>query len=146
MSTLQKAYRYRTLPTASQEVLFRQYAGARRWTYNWALAPRKQHYARTGKSLSVSELCAELTTLKRQPATAWLREMNAQMLQQAIRDLDNAFGAFFARRARFPASAPSGVTVPSFASPKACGSRVIRSSSPSSGRSGSCCIVRWRAH
>jgi putative transposase len=102
MGTHQKAYRYRALPTASQEDLFRQYAGARRWTYNWALARRKQHYAATGTSLSVRDLCAELTVLKRRPETTWLREMNAQMLQQAVRDLDKAFGAFFARRARFP--------------------------------------------
>jgi putative transposase len=118
MPTLQKAYRYRALPTASQEVLFRQYAGARRWTYNWALAHRKEHYVRTGKSLSVSELCAELTTLKRQPETTWLREMNAQMLQQAIRDLDNAFEAFFARRARFPRFRSKRHDRPSFRFPQ----------------------------
>lgn len=102
VATHQKAYRYRALPTVSQESLFWQYAGARRYVFNWALARRKQHYAATGKGLSVSELCAELTVLKRQPKTAWLREMNAQSLQQAIRDLDKAFEAFFARRARFP--------------------------------------------
>jgi hypothetical protein len=34
MATHQKTYRYRALPTAAQEGLFRQYAGARRWTFN----------------------------------------------------------------------------------------------------------------
>lgn len=118
MATYQKAYRYRALPTASQESLFRQYAGARRWTYNWALARRKEHYTVTGKSLSVRELCAELTTLKRQSETTWLREMNAQMLQQAIRDLDNAFRAFFARRARFPRFRSKRRDRPSFRFPQ----------------------------
>lgn len=70
--------------------------------FNWALARHKEHYATTGKGLGVSELCAELTRLKCQPQTAWLREVNAQSLQQAIRDLDKAFEAFFARCARFP--------------------------------------------
>lgn len=102
MSTYQKAFRYRLLPTARQFALFRQFAGARRFTYNWALARRKQHYAATAKNLSLTELCAELTLLKRQPETAWLRECNAQLLQQALRDLERAFTAFFARRARFP--------------------------------------------
>jgi putative transposase len=102
MATHQKTYRYRALPTASQESLFRQYAGARRYVFNWALTRRKEHYVATGKGLSVRELCAELTVLKRQPETAWLREMNAQSLQQAILDLDKAFEAFFAGRARFP--------------------------------------------
>jgi hypothetical protein len=41
MSTHQKAYRYRLLPTPAQVGLFWQYAGARRWSFNWALARRK---------------------------------------------------------------------------------------------------------
>lgn len=102
MSTHQKAYRYRLLPTPEQEGRFRQFAGARRWVYNWALARRIAHYKATGKSLSVSELCAEVAHLKHQAETAWLLEMDSQSLQQAIRDLDKAFGAFFARRAKFP--------------------------------------------
>lgn len=102
MSTHQKAYRFRLLPTAEQDALFAQWAGARRWVWNHALARRQAHYRETGKSLTVAQLCAELTVLKRQPETAWLRECNAQSLQQAIRDLDNAFGAFFAKRAKFP--------------------------------------------
>ncbi len=40
---------------------------------------------------SVTALCAELAALKQQPHTAWLREMDSQALQQAIRDLDLAF-------------------------------------------------------
>lgn len=102
MPTLQKALRYRLLPTSAQQAAFQRYAGARRFVWNWALARRKEHYAATGASLSVAELCAELTLLKRQPHTAWLRDCNAQSLQQALRDLDNAFSAFFARRSRFP--------------------------------------------
>ncbi len=70
--------------------------------WNHCLARRQAHYKATGKSLTVTQLCAELTVLKRQPETAWLRECNAQSLQQAIRDLDTAFGAFFAKRAKFP--------------------------------------------
>lgn len=118
MSTHQKAYRYRLLPTPVQAGLFQQYAGARRWSFNWALARRKEHYAATGKSLTVRELCAELTLLKRQPQTAWLREVNAQMLQQAIRDLDKAFEAFFARRARFPRFRSKRRDRPSFRIPQ----------------------------
>lgn len=102
MSTHQKAYRYRLLLTPEQEAAFARWAGARRFVYNHALARRIAHYKATGKSLTVAQLCAELTLLKRQPQTAWLRECNAQSLQQAIRDLDKAFAAFFAKRSRFP--------------------------------------------
>lgn len=118
MSTHQKAYRYRLLPTPEQEGLFRQFAGARRWAYNYALARRIAHYKATGKSLSVTELCAELARLKHQPETAWLREMDSQALQQAIRDLDKAFGAFFARRAKFPRFRSKKRETPTFRFPQ----------------------------
>lgn len=118
MSTYQKTYRYRLKPTSEQEECFRRYAGARRYVYNWALARRKAHYEATGKTLSVTELCAELTVMKRQPATAWLREMNAQSLQQAIRDLDRAFHAFFARRAKYPRFRSKKRERPSFRIPQ----------------------------
>jgi putative transposase len=102
MSTRQKTYRYRLLPTFDQEAVFLQWAGARRYIWNWALTRRQAHYRETGKSLTVTQLCAELTALKRQPETAWLREMNAQSLQQPIRDLHKAFVDFFSKRAKFP--------------------------------------------
>jgi putative transposase len=102
MRTLQKAYNYRLRPTPNQEALFRQFAGARRWVWNWALRRRSEHYKASGKGLSVTALCAELTVLKRVPETSWLNEMDSQALQQAIRDLDKAFVAFFQKRSRFP--------------------------------------------
>ncbi|HMQ33588.1 MAG TPA: transposase [Chloroflexaceae bacterium] len=118
MSTYQKAYRYRLLPTPEQEGRFWQFAGARRWVYNYALARRITHYKTTGKSLSVTELCAEVAQLKHQPETAWLREMDSQSLQQAIRDLDKAFRAFFARRAKFPRFRSKKRETPTFRIPQ----------------------------
>jgi putative transposase len=102
MSIHQKTYRYRLLPTPKQEGWFRQCAGARRYVYNWALNRRLAHYKATGQNLTLTELCTELALLKQQPEMAWLRELNAQLLQQAIRDLDRAFRAFFAHRSGLP--------------------------------------------
>jgi putative transposase len=117
MSTQQKALRYRLRPTSEQEAVFRQWAGARRWTFNHFLAHRIEHYRATGKTLSVAELCTELTVLKRQPETAWLRDCNAQSLQQAVRDLGRAFASFFARHSRFPRFKAKKREVPSFRLP-----------------------------
>jgi hypothetical protein len=47
MSTHQKAYRYRLLPTPDQEGVFVQWAGARRWVWNWGRARRIEHYQAT---------------------------------------------------------------------------------------------------
>jgi len=95
--TIQTTYRYRLDPTAEQESKLNQFAGARRFIWNWALNRRHEHYKQSGKTLPYNDLSAELTRLKQQPETAWLREMNAQSLQQALRDLDSAYQHFFRR-------------------------------------------------
>ena len=95
MRTIQTTYRYRLEPNDAQATQMRQFAGARRWVWNWALSRRREHYQQTGKSLSVTKLCAELAALKQQPETAWLREMDSQALQQTLHDLDKAFQSFF---------------------------------------------------
>lgn len=119
-ATIQKTYRYRVKPTPAQAGLFRQFAGARRWVWNWALAKRQIHYQATGTHLPSSALYAELTRLKREPDYAWLRLMSAQSLQQAIRDQDTAYAAFFAYRAERKAGRRGGRTVgpPRFTSRK----------------------------
>ncbi len=97
---LNKCYRYRLNPTPEQEAIFLQWAGCRRFTWNWALARRRQHYVETGKSLSFANLCLELTALKK--LLPWLKEADSQCLQQVLRDLDTAYTNFFQKRARFP--------------------------------------------
>jgi putative transposase len=77
-------------------------AGARRFVWNWGLARRKEAYAATGKGLTYNQQATELAALKKKPETAWLREADSQLLQQALKDLDRAFTAFFEKRAGFP--------------------------------------------
>jgi putative transposase len=95
--TIQTTYRYRLRPTVAQEDKLNQFAGARRFVWNWALNRKRDHFQQTGKTLSCAALSAELTRLKHQSATAWLREMDSQLLQQALRDLDSAYQHFFRR-------------------------------------------------
>src|SRR4029079_13928564 len=94
---IQTTYRYRLSPTAEQEAKLRQFAGARRFVWNWGLARKREYYQTTGKTLTFNVLSREFTTLKNQPKTLWLREMHAQSLQQALRDLERAYQAFFRR-------------------------------------------------
>jgi putative transposase len=97
MRMIQTTYRYRLMPTPEQESLLKQFAGSRRFIWNWALARKQQHYRATGKTLSFTSLCKQLTLLKQRPETAWLREIDSQSLQQALRDLESAFQHFFRR-------------------------------------------------
>jgi len=101
-TTIRRTYRFRLELTASQEDGFKRFAGARRWVWNWELQQRQEYYAATGKGLSEKDLSARLTALKSEPATAWFKEVDSQLVQQALTDFKKAFGAFFAKRARFP--------------------------------------------
>jgi putative transposase len=89
-------------PTKTQEAALYRMAGARRFVYNWALDRRKGHYALYGEGISARRLSAELTALKSEPETLWLKEADSQMLQQALRYVERAFDAFFEKRSRFP--------------------------------------------
>src|SRR6516162_4022772 len=89
-------------PTAGQESVLNRLAGARRFVWNWALRRWKDHFEATSKSIGLKQLSDELTALKRQPETAWLREADSQALQQALKDLHRAFVNFFEKRARHP--------------------------------------------
>ncbi len=99
---LRKVYRFRMRPTKVQEAGLNRMAGARRFVYNWALGRRRSYYAEHGAVISARSLSSELTKLKTEPDTLWLRQADAQMLQQALRDVDRAFDAFFKKRSRFP--------------------------------------------
>src|SRR5919199_900564 len=101
-STAHRAFRNRLEPTAGQAQAFAQFAGARRWGWNWALAEMQRYYKETGKTLPARALSARLTALKDEPETAWLKEMDSQALQQTLADLRRAFVNFFERRARYP--------------------------------------------
>jgi putative transposase len=79
MPVLQRAYRFRMRPTRRQEQDLLRQAGARRWVWNRALARRKAYYAERGASIPAKQLSAELTALKGQPETAWLREVDSQL-------------------------------------------------------------------
>ncbi|HVA92082.1 MAG TPA: transposase, partial [Chloroflexota bacterium] len=99
---IRSTYRFRLEPSASQRAQLERFAGARRWCWNWALATWRAFYRGHGVSIPARELSAQLTALKGRPETAWLREMDAQALQQVLADLRRAFANFFARRTRYP--------------------------------------------
>ncbi|PZA08322.1 RNA-guided endonuclease TnpB family protein [Meiothermus sp. Pnk-1] len=118
MAVHRKVYRFRMEPTQAQAEALLRMAGARRFVWNWGLARRKEAYAATGKGLTYNQQAAELTALKKRPEMAWLKEADSQMLQQALKDLDNAFKAFFERRAGFPQFKSKKRDRPSFRIPQ----------------------------
>lgn len=94
---IKRAFKFKLNPTRVQEELFLRFAGAKRWVFNRGLDQRKKAFEQTGKSPSYFDQNKELTQLKEQPQTAWLKEIHSQVLQQGLKDLDRAFQNFFGR-------------------------------------------------
>ncbi|ABX02853.1 transposase, IS605 OrfB family [Herpetosiphon aurantiacus DSM 785] len=118
MRTLTRCYKYRLQPSPTHVETLVQWAGCRRFVWNWALGQKTDHYRATGQRLSYSQLAAALVDLKRQPKTAFLRECHSQPLQQALIDLETAFTNFFAKRAKYPRFKARKVTLHSLRFPQ----------------------------
>ena len=101
-TTRRMAYRCKLKPTRAQRAQLARIAGARRFAYNWALAWRQTYYQVTKTGMPPADLSTLLTAIKRQPETVWLADIDSQLLQQALADVQRAFGNFFAHRARYP--------------------------------------------
>lgn len=99
---LNRAYKFKMEPNAEQTEKLYQFAGARRFIYNWGLARRIEVYKATGKGIKYAAQNLELTELKRQEELSWLKETDSQCLQESLRDVDRAFQNFFKKRAKYP--------------------------------------------
>jgi putative transposase len=96
------AYRCRAYPDAAQQAVLNRTFGCVRVVWNTILAARRERYATQRAGTSYGQASAELTAMKHDPQRAWLNEVSSVPLQQALRHQQQAFAAFFARRARYP--------------------------------------------
>jgi len=102
MKVINKTYRFRLTPNAEQEVLLAKHFGCNRYVYNHFLNERKEQYQADKKSDNYYKQAASLTKLKKEEGTEWLKEVNSQSLQFALKSLDTAFTNFFRGNAKFP--------------------------------------------
>lgn len=102
MRKINRTYKFRLYPNMEQAELLARHFGCARFVYNHFLNQRKEQYRLTGKSDNYYAQAKSLTELKKQEATAWLKEVNAQSLQFVLRSLDAAYTNFFQKRAKFP--------------------------------------------
>jgi putative transposase len=94
---IKRAFKFKLKPISSQRDQFLQFAGARRYVFNRGLDQRKKAFEATGKSPSYFDQNKELTFLKEQPETSWLKDIHSQIPQQGLKDLERAFQNFFGR-------------------------------------------------
>ena len=83
-------------PTHEQEQLFWQFAGVRRWTYNWALDKQMKAFENNEPFISANDLCKEIVRLKKNNSELiWLNNISCDVPKQAIKDLDSAWRRYF---------------------------------------------------
>lgn len=97
-----KAYKYRLYPNKQQEILLQKSFGCCRWIYNWALKEKHEFFVKENKSVSIFQLDLKLKSLKASEETKWLKEVNSQSLQQALKNLDIAYTRFFKKQGKYP--------------------------------------------
>ncbi len=101
-ASVRTAYRCRAYPDAAQQAVLNRTFGCVRVVWNCILAARQERYATQRTGTSYGQASAALTAMKKDPQRAWLNEVSCVPLQQALRHQQQAFAAFFARRARYP--------------------------------------------
>lgn len=100
--TIAKSYKLRFYPSTAQVEQLMLDFGAARFAFNTALDARSFCYRALGRSVSGVECSRAITELKADPDYAWLKSANSTVITQALRDLDAAYGNFFAGRAQYP--------------------------------------------
>jgi transposase len=89
-------YNYRLYPAPGQRQALARAFGCARVVFNDALAARQEAFAAGLPYLTNAELSARLTAAKASPERAWLGEVSAVVLQQALADLTAAYRNFLA--------------------------------------------------
>lgn len=97
-----RAFKYRIYPTSAQASLLSKHFGCVRWLYNRSLELKTTAWTERKENITRYQLSAELPALKSSDETCWLKEVNAQSLQQALVNLDTAYVKFFRSGAKFP--------------------------------------------
>ena len=105
-------------PDEEQGEMFLKHIGACRFVYNLSLEQKIKTYETDKTTLSCYDLNAMLPDLKKE--FEWIKEVNAQSLQQANRNLDSAFTRFFREKKGFPKFKSRKNPMQSFGIPQNC--------------------------
>ena len=95
-----RAYKERFYPTPAQARLLAQSFGCARFVYNNTLRLRTDAYYKDGNSISHAQAEKRLVSLKAE--YPFLKDVSSVILQQTLRDQQEAFKNFWAGRAKYP--------------------------------------------
>lgn len=101
LSLVKRATRIRLYPTADQQHQLAMQFGRVRFVWNTALPLRKSAWNERRESLSIHTLITMIPTGKTEDHLG-LKDADSQGLQMAVRNRDQAYTHFFAKRAQYP--------------------------------------------
>jgi putative transposase len=91
-----QAYKFELIPSGAQQRQVRQISGSCRYVFNRALSQQNAEREITGKNpTGYAGLCKQLTEWRHDPATPWLAESPIHPAQQALKQLETAWGNHF---------------------------------------------------
>ncbi len=93
---MQLRYNYRLYPSPGQRQALARAFGCARVVFNDGLRARQDAHAAGQPYITDAALSAQLTAVKAAPERAWLGQVSAVVLQQALADLGAAYRNFFA--------------------------------------------------
>jgi putative transposase len=99
---VKRAYKYRFYPTQQQAEELSRTFGCVRLVYNRALQARTTAWYTERHRVNYVQTSAMLTEWKKTDELAFLGEVSSVPLQQTLRHLQNAFTAFWDKRAKYP--------------------------------------------
>ena len=95
-NTFKRGKKVLLIPTKEQEQLFWQFAGTRRFIYNWALDLQMKSYKENSKLIPFKELHHLIVNLKNNDNSfKWLKSVSCDVTKQAIKDLETAYSNYF---------------------------------------------------
>lgn len=98
-----KAYKFRIYPTDEQIEKLNKHFGHTRFVYNEFLKFAKNAYKNTKTSfVNYNTWAKVLVALKKTEKYQWLNDVNAQSLQQSLKDLETGYKRFFKKTSKYP--------------------------------------------
>jgi putative transposase len=90
-----RTFKYRIYPNLEQQSKLAQFFGAKRWIFNHYLHENKHRFMNKQQHLNNYDCNLDITLLKKQPETEWLKTIDDWCLKNAAEDLHVAFTNFF---------------------------------------------------
>lgn len=97
-----RSFKIRLKPTKEQEELMIKSCGVMRWSYNYGLKRKIDHYDEFKTNLPLNIIRKEIQIMKKTENFKWISDVSSKVYDESLRDLEKAFKNFFNEDKGFP--------------------------------------------